>query len=399
MARIKRENPRQMIDGIRRTKDLKKWEVQVPTGQFNVNGNSKQKWVTVDGTENDARYFRAELMYKIKNNLYINPKDVTLMQFLEEWLELHKSNIAETTYELYKMYLRVHINPLIGSYKLSKIIPMTLDKFYMDKLKPGQDKRTKTGKLIKGKTLKGKTVRKFHTLLREAFEYARKNQLITSNPADNANPPQEEKYMPTILAAESFFQLLDAVKGTYDEIYILLAGGLGLRRGEVIGLKWGDIDEKNKTLTIRRSIVHYNKDLEKSPKNNTSFRTIAVPDYILESLKNYKDKQKILKFDGRICDKYKPQSYSKHFSALLEKLQIPSVRFHDLRHFKAIIMMTNGVPDKVAAEILGHAQVATLREIYQHVLDDMKRKEANLMNDFFTSRGVKFQDNPNVQTQ
>lgn len=387
MAKIKREHPRQMINGVRRTKDLKKWEVQVPSGQLNKNGNPAQKWVTVDGTEKDAQEYRAELLYKIKHNLYVNPTEATLEEYLYEYLDLHKPNIEETTYELYKMYIRVHISPVIGPYKLNKILPMTLKMFYKNRMETWREVKTKKGQINKYKPLSSNSIRKLHSFLHGAFNEAVLNNLILTNPTDKVEAPKKVKYIPQILDAENFFKLLDAVKGTYDEIYIMLAGGLGLRRGEVIGLRWKDLNEKDNTITIKQSITHFIKDVTKDPKNDSSFRTIAVPSYIMDVIHKFKTSKKVISISGQICDKYKPQAYSSHFKNLLKKHNIPVVRFHDLRHFKAIIMMSNGVPDKVAAEILGHSQVATLREIYQHVIDDMKRKEASMMNEFFQKRG------------
>lgn len=385
MARVKKEEPRQMVDGVRRAKDLIHWEARVFTGRYNAKGNPIYEWVYGD-SEKEVKEKRDVLKYKIKNNLYVKPTEVTLGEYLDEWIELHKANIAETTYDLYKMYIKKHIKPKIGDIKLSAILPMTLQKFYNEKLQPGPDIVLKNGTVKKGKALKNKTVRKFHILLREALENAKLNNLILNNPADNVQPPKSEKFVPQIMKEDDYFKLLEAVAGTYDEVYILLAGGLGLRRGEVLGLRWCDVDFKNKIITINQSITRFTKEVVKMPKNESSMRTIAVPQHILDALEEYKRNKKVIQLDGRICDQHKPQSYSKHFKALLEKHNLPPVRFHDLRHFNAIIMMMKGIPDKVAAETLGHAQVSTLREIYQHVLDDAKRSVANTMDEFFAAR-------------
>lgn len=387
MARKKKENERQMIDGIRKSSDLKHWEAAVFTGQYK---DPERKipiyeWVYGD-TEKEVREKRDALRYKIKNKDYVISRDTTLGEYLDEWIELHKANIAETTYELYKMYIKKHIKPVIGNIKLQDIIPMTLKMFYGFKLQPGPDITLKNGTVKKGKALSTNTVRKFHILLREALQEAKLNSLILNNPADNVPPPAKEKYIPKIIDKENYFKLLDAVKGTYDEIYIVLAGGLGFRRGEVIGLRWEDVDFKNKTITVSQSITRFTKEITKKPKNESSFRTIAMPKYVSDILEEYKKNQKVIQLNGRICDKFKPQSYSKHFKALLEKHGLPPVRFHDLRHFNAIVMMMKGVPDKVAAETLGHSQVSTLREIYQHVIDDAKKSVANTMDEFFTAR-------------
>jgi integrase len=385
MARKKKENERQMIDGVRRSKDLIHWEAAVFTGQYNDKGNPVYEWVYGD-TEKEVKGKRDDLRYRIKNSGYVMSSDTRLGEYLDEWLETHKPNIAETTYELYKMYIRKHIKPEIGNVKLQDVLPMTLKKFYAIKQRPGPDVTLKDGTVKKGKALSGNTVRKLHSLLHTSLQEAKINCLILNSPAENVPTPTYTKFTPKILETENFFKLIDAVKGTYDEVYIILAGGLGMRRGEVIGLRWEDIDFKKGTITISQSITRFTKEVIKEPKNASSFRTIAMPKYVSDTLEEYKKSQKVVQFKGRICDKFKPQSYSKHFRVLLEKNGLPPVRYHDLRHFNAIIMMMKGVPDKVAADILGHAQVTTLRKTYQHVIDEARTSAANTMDDFFTAR-------------
>jgi integrase len=385
MARKKKDNPRQMIDGVRRAKDLIHWEAAVFTGQYDEKGKPKYKWEYAD-SEKEAKAKRDESKYKIKNNIFVDSTDITLGEYLDEWIELYKLNIAETTYELYKKYIDVHIKPVIGDIKLQKIIPMTLKMFYKNRMETSREVKTKKGLVNKFAPLKANSIRKLHSLLHNALREAQVNNLILNNPADNVEPPKYEKFVPNILEPENYFKLCDAVVGTYDEIFITLAGGLGLRRGEVIGLRWEDVDFKNKTLSISQSITRFTKEVTKKPKNESSFRTIAAPKYILDILEEYKKNQKVIQLNGRICDKFKPQSYSQHFKTLLEKFNLPPVRYHDLRHFAAIVMMIKGIPDKVAAEILGHSQVTTLRKTYQHVIDESRTSAANTMDEFFTAR-------------
>lgn len=369
MARTKKDNPRQMVDGIRRTVDLKRWEAAVFTGEYDEKGKPVYEWITGD-TRKEVAKLRDEIKNQINYGMYVRPSDMTLGEYLLDWLEDYKTNIESTTYELYKIYITKHINPEIGRVRLQDVIPMTLRKFYNKKLE----------------TQSSNTVRKYHSLLHNALSSAVDDKLIRENPAKDLlkkiNALKKTKYKPVVvLSKEDFFKLLDAVEGTYDEIYIILGGCLGLRRGEVLGLRWRDVDFKNKTITISQTFTRFSKNIIKDPKTESSRRTIKAPSYVMDALEAYRKRQKIINLDNRICWEYLPQSYSHHFRALTQKLGLPNVRFHDLRHFAAVMLLLKGVPDKVAAEMLGHSQVATLREIYQHVIDEMKDQAANAIDE------------------
>lgn len=327
-----------------------------------VHGKKKYKYV-YGNTQKEVRQKANEIEYKKNNNLYVNPKNMYMSEFLEEWLDLHKTHIANTTKKLYDMYLEKHINPTLGKLKLNKIMPIHIEKFYAEKMKKQ----------------KGKTVRKYHNLLHKAFDYALKNELIAYNPCDRVQKPKIEKYKPNICNDETFIKLIEITRGTFDIIPIILAAGLDLRRGEVFGLKWTDIDFNKKTVKIEETKVRFNKYVRKNTKTESSTREIVAPDIVLDILNDYKKNTKVL--SKYVCDQYQPDSFSKHFKKLLKDNKLPEIRFHDLRHYNAILMMKLGIPDKIAAKRMGHATTKTLQEIYQHATDDMDLKAAQKIND------------------
>ena len=191
------------------------------------------------------------------------------------------------------------------------------------------------------------------------------------------------------MTEQNFTILIDSVKGTFDEIPILLAACAGLRRGEVFGLVWNrDIDFNNNVIRVKKVVTRYKKYVTKKPKNETSQRFIAVPKFVMEVLSNYRKSLKVV--PEKVCNEFTAQSYSCHFKLLLEKLNLPHVRFHDLRHFNAIIMMKYGVSNKTASKRLGHSNVSTTTDIYQHVLSDMDIEAAKILNDVF--------DRPHIAT-
>lgn len=343
---------------IRQLKN-KRWVAIVYLGRDPVTGKKKQKWIYGD-SQREVTKKANELEYKLNNNLYTNPTKITVGEYLDEWFSVYKKTLAETTQSLYQMYINVHIKPALGKIRLQKLLPLQVQSFYNDKLQ----------------TQKGTTVYKYHVLLNRAMEDAVVNKIILDNPCKYTTiPNRKSKYKPTVYDPENLNKLLDIVYDTVDEKPIILAAGAGLRRGEVFGVRWENVDFENKTITIENTIVRFDKYVEKDPKSETSLRTFTVPQIVLDVLKRHMKKEG--RISGFICHEFKPDSYSQRFRKLLKKHGLPHIRFHDLRHYHATLMLRSGVPDKVASKRLGHSSVTVTREIYQHVLEDMDQEAAS----------------------
>jgi integrase len=333
-----------------------------------ADGKRKQK-VLYGQTKKEAQIKVNELIYEIENNLFSNESAATLEQYMTEWFKTYTVSLQETTRQLYKMYMDVHIIPNIGNLKIKKIKPMQIQEFYNLKLDQ----------------LSGKTVGKLHSFLNRVFKDAVKNRFIKYNPCDGVDKPKGKKYEHALYTEENFLSLLNVVKGTFDEICILLAGVCGLRRGEIFGLRLTDIDFENKTISIRETMVRFNGEwIIKPPKNETSQRKIKVPGFVITALSNYMRALSVV--PERIFSEYKPGAYSKHFKQLLIKHELKHIRFHDLRHFNATIMLAYGIPDKIASKRLGHSQVQTTREIYQHVLPSMDSQASDTIEEIFAKK-------------
>lgn len=311
-----------------------------------------------------------ELEYQIKNNLYLDESNATLEEYLLEWHKTYTQKLAETTQQLYKMYIDKHIAPGIGTLRVKEIKPMQLQQFYNEKMKSG---------------MSGNTVGKLHTFLNRALGDAIKNRLIRYNPCEGVEKPKSRKNPIGICDEDNFFTLLEKTKGTYDEICILLAGVCGLRRGEVFGLRLSDIDFKKCTISIVQTMTRFSGEwIIKPPKSESGQRRIQVPQFVIDAINNYLTSLEVV--PERIMGKYTPDYYSKHFRKLLASHQLPHIRFHDLRHFNATIMLKYGVPDKIASERLGHSRVQVTREVYQHVLSDMDKKASNIIEGVFVKK-------------
>ena len=312
------------------------------------------------------------LQYEIDNNLYTNESNATLEEYLNDWYKVYTVDLAETTRELYKLYMDKHIIPdEISKLKIRKLMPIQLQEFYNRK---GESRK-----------LSSKSIGKLHSFLNLALKDAIKNRLIKYNPCEGVNKPKSKKYKPSVCSEENFNKLLSVTKGTFDEVCILLAGVCGLRRGEIFGLRLRDVDFKEHTVSVVETMVRMNGEwIIKPPKSETSQRRIKVPKFVTEVINDYLTSLKVV--PERICGQYKPSSYSQHFKKLLHDNELPHIRFHDLRHFNATIMLKYGVADKIASGRLGHSQVQITREIYQHVTSDMDNEASSIIEGIFSDK-------------
>jgi integrase len=263
-----------------------------------------------------------------------------------------------------------------------------LDSFYNYKMTTPRKYTIKVKGKPKEKTanpLSLNSARKLNSFLQSAFEYAVLNNMIKSNPAKGVKLGKKVRYLPKVYNEDQFSQLLDSVAGTDDEIPVILGGGCGLRRGEIFGLYWRNIDFKNEYIEIDQTSVRFKNTIEKDPKNESSRRIFKAPGYVIAILDEYKKRTKGKQGD-KVVSRWKPGTYSERFGILLERFGLPHIRLHDLRHYNAVIMCKYGVSDKVAAERLGHKDVQMLHKVYQHVLKDMDRTAADGIDIMFAKR-------------
>lgn len=361
-------------------------------------GEKRRRKTFYGDTEREVREKVNIVLYELQVGEYVAPSNDRLVDFLKKYHNICsgydawdsspvrpvKAKWAETTSRLYKMYIDVHFEPYFKDMRIVDIKPSVLDAFYNFKMTSTRKYKTRHGDKTVTKTaqpLGVNTTIKLHKFLSASFNYAVSNDLIKKNPATGVMLDSPVKYKPNVYSEKEFLELLDHVHGNDEEIPIILGAGCGLRRAEICGLKWQDVDLENKTVTVRETITNFISDIEKSPKNETSSRQISAPQYVIDVLSLYYEKKERPSPDQRIITRWKPKSLSERFKFLLEKFNMPPTRLHDLRHYNAVVMLNSGIPDKVAAERLGHANVSTLREVYQHVIKDMDEMTASKIND------------------
>lgn len=336
------------------------------------------------------------------------PSKITVKEWMTTWVNDYiKSHLRPTTYSLYKTMINAYIIPHLGALQLNKLQTADLQHFYQHLLEEGRIKKSKQqdtegqenkkAELPPG--LAPKTVHRIHQIINSALKQALAEHKIPFNPCDSARPPKPTTRPIQPLSAEQVQIFLKSIKDDWFYPVFITELGTGLRRGELLGLKWEDVDLKAATIQIRRSLVVVDgrPELQEDVKTKTSKRNIPLPAEAVKILKKYKAKQAELLLtlgykvtgddlvftwqDGRPID---PGYIQKHFSKLLESAKLPHIRFHDLRHTFATLLLEAGEHPKVVQELLGHSNISTTLDLYSHVVPSMKAKAASTINGFLT---------------
>ena len=365
----------------------KTYSIIIETGR-DINGKRQQKWFSGYKSKKDAEKDMVKLLNQLETNTFINPEKITLAEYLKEWLSDYvEANLAQKTFEGYKVNVEAHIIPSIGKIQLQKLQPIHIQKFYKQKLENGR---------VDGKGgLSAKSVIYIHRVLRKALEQAVRLQLIPRNAADAVDPPRVKKFKASFLDENQVKDLLEAFRPTDIYIPVLLAAGVGLRRGETLGLQWKDIDFENKTISISRSLLPSKKGLIfHEPKTENSTRVLKLPQTILDELQKHKERHDIIKSiagnayqdnDLVTCcqdgSPINPGSFSHTFARVLKRKNLQHIRFHDLRHTNATLMLKYNIPSKVASERLGHSTIGVTLDLYSHVLNEMQEDAAKKLDE------------------
>ena len=316
----------------------------------------------------------------------LKAEQYTVETWLQFWLDnFGKMTMRPSTFESYSGNLRVHIKPNIGGIKLTKLRTSDLQKFYSKLLTEGRVVRKESEKQPKG--LSPKTVRNVHIFISTALDKAVAEKLIPYNPAKACTLPKGEhvemKTLPLDKIAAFFAEAKNS--GVY-EMY-LLEIATGLRRGELLGLKWTDVNYDAGTIYIQRQICRINGVVTEGPlKTKNSYRKIVVPADVMQVLK---DKQKkdngaseYVFFSPLTNGPISPDSVLHMLHRVLDRAGLPRIRFHDLRHTFATMALQNGVDVKTLSNILGHFSAGFTLDTYAHVTTGMQQDAANKVGDF-----------------
>ena len=360
---------------IRKRKDGR-WEGRYTAGLDPITG--KQVFKNVLGKT------QAEVKEKLKIALAENQKvdftktgKYTVTQWMNEWYEnVAKIKVRASSHQTYRGYIDNHITPNIGKLPLEKLTTMDLQKFYRKLMTKGRVERIEATNQPKG--LSAKTVRNINQVISSAMDFAVAQRIVSVNPCKAvALPKVEHKEMQTIPAEQLQAFLTEAkASGVYEMYYIELA--TGLRRGELLGLKWSDIDWKNGIIKVKRQIARVDGKVIEAPlKTKNSYRTVTISPQAMEVLKQQKAKTKDeFVFPSLNGGPISPDSVNNMLKRVLERAGIPKVRFHDLRHTFATVALQNGVDIKTVSGMLGHFSAGFTLDTYAHVTTAAQKEAA-----------------------
>jgi integrase len=336
-------------------------------------------------TRKDAKTKLDEALRNYEQGLAVGSKRQTLAKFLTDWLENNaKQTLRATTYRTYEQHIRLHINPEIGWHQLGELTPAIIQKFMSDKLNGDPP-------------LAPRTVLYTRAVLRRALGQAVRWGMLPRNPAELVDPPRVARSEIKPLSAEEAQALLEAVKGHRLEAFYSVAVGLGLRRGEALGLMWEDIDFEAGTLRVVRGLQRLDHKLQLTEvKTETSRRTIKLPRFCVTALRAHRarqlrDRAKAgeswqntgLVFTTGVGTPHDPRNVDRHFKQTLKAAGLPEIRLHDLRHSAASLLLAQGVPVKMVSEILGHSGSRITLDVYGHIFDQTRQQAADQMDRLF----------------
>ena len=330
----------------------------------------------------------AKIVNDFNTGTYVEPSAITLAGWVRElWLPTMKARVRPSTFDSYRRNLDLHVLPRLGSRQLRQITPTMLNGVYANLLADG-NKKVPGG-------LSTKTVRYIHTIIHKALADAIDAGLIGINPAERAKPPRPRARLATEIAfwqPAELREFLDFVEDHRLEAAWHVSAMTGMRRGEVLGLRWKDIDFDNARISVRQALLSVAYEIIVSTPKNHRARVIDQDTRTLEQLRehrlsqecdrdgwgsDYKDQDLVFcKEDGTPIH---PHTFSQAFERLIAKTELPTIRLHDLRHTHATIALRANVPIKVISERLGHENPAFTMKQYAHVLPGMQSEAAILV--------------------
>ncbi len=347
-------------------------------GSYWVNG--KRRYVSAK-KKSDAEKLLRQAMSDADRGLIFDVGTLTLGVYLQHWLEDSvKDTVQTTTYERYEQIARKHITPQLGDVKLKDITPAHVRGLYKDKLQ----------------SLSPRTVQYIHVTLHKALKQAVRDGLIPRNATQAVKPPQVRREEIHPLAPEQVKALLDAASGDRLEALYVLAVHTGLRQGELLGLKWEDVDLDEGTLQVRRTLTTAKGgSVLSAPKTKGSKRSVKLSESAIDALRSHLQRQleeidrvgslwreNGLIFASETGEPLDRRSVTNHrFKPLLKRAGLPQIRFHDLRHTCATLLLSKNVNPKIVSEMLGHATIAITLDTYSHVLPGMDDGLADAMGD------------------
>jgi len=353
------------------------YSIKISTGKDAVTGKYKYQWVTVKGTKKDAEKRLLELLCQLDTGAFVTPGKSTVAEYMSRWLEDYaRLNLTPRTAERYAGIIKGHFANDLGNIPLVQLKPQHIQKHYTDKLNSG---------------LSARTVRYHHAILHVALKTAVKWGLLSRNPADAVDPPKIRPVEMRTWDEDEANRFLESIKDTryYELFYLALA--TGMRRGELLALRWCDVDLLQCQVSVNRSLHHLKNGsyIFSEPKSAKSRRTIALSPKATILLREYKLKREAeytilgialkdsdLVFSHVDGSPLRPNTITRAWPDLAARAGVKVIRLHDARHTHASLMLKQGIHPNIVQERLGHASIAMTLDTYSHVAPGLQAAAA-----------------------
>lgn len=361
---------------------------------YNLDGKRKQKWIKTDlsvsgNNKRKIEQKRLEILQEWQNKLKFNENEILFTDYMQQWLEIIKNNVRPTTFYGYKQVVNYAIDPYFRKRKITlyELKPYHIQDFYTYKM--DNDK------------ISANTILHYHANIHKALAYAVKTERILTNPADKVELPKKQKHIANYYTQDELNTLLKHSKGHLLETVIRLAVWFGLRRGEIIGMRWSSIDFENKTISVTGTIKDRGGKgtevgklyFEPTAKNLSSLRSFPLSDSMITYLQQVKDSQDKRKntiklynhnWDDFVCvknngDLISLDSVSYAFPKFCKKCGLKPIKLHELRHSNITVLLEKGASMKELQEWAGHSSYNTTANIYSHIQTESKSKLTNII--------------------
>ena len=357
-----------------------RWVAQVGSGQT-------REYKSFD-TQREANTWRHKKVNQRRKGLINLNTKITFEEFLKDWLVIAKNSVRPNTGHQYAQIVTQHIVPMLGNIKLQDLRPDQIQKLYTEKLASGISPRT---------------TRVIHAVIHRALNHALRQGLVIRNVSDAVTLPKVPRKEMQTLDDYQVRQLVQAAEGSGIQTLLWIAVTTGLRKGELLGLKWSDLDWQTGKLKIQRQLQRRKGEglIFCEPKSASGRRAITLGETTMNRLREYKEGQYLerlqmgdaweennLIFPSPKGTPLDQSNMDKVFKECLQEAGLPEIRFHDLRHTAATLMLQQGIHPKVVQERLGHSDISLTLNTYSHVLPSMQDEAAEKMDELLTLTDV-----------
>lgn len=355
----------------------KRWYIVIFIG-YNDMGKERYKWHSGYRTRDEAEKDLPNKLKEMNEGSYVETNKQTMSDYIQEWMKIKETQVRPNTFRTYDWLVRTHVIPNLGKIQIKKLQPNHLQSLY--------------AKLAtRDPPLSNRTIQQVHVLLHDALGRALKWGIVSRNIAELVDAPRVKKSKGKSWDSSQVVKFLGFAKDNQYHVAFVLAIMTGMRKGEILALRWKDIDMERGYASVTGSLTFINSTpVFQQPKTDQARRSVALSSDVIQALRQHKARQNesrllleqgytdddliVCRYNGRPLN---PRNLDDAWYSLLEKSGLPRIRFHDLRHTHASLMLEQGVHPKIVSERLGHSNINITLDIYSHVLPGLQKQAAD----------------------